>query len=230
MNTGGFFVAKFVKESTQVDSKPNAGPSELNKEYHPITADLYENLVSFYGIDKEIFEQLLCREGHDRHIYYLTPGASRMLRECTSSAMKLVSIGVRVFAEIGKWESPCPYRMTQEGVQAFRSIQTARIGRVDLETMIELIETREIKTHRIPDFSGIAKGGAVVVCDDGFGGDIRMAVMVSPVVTQAYAEKLYCGWLSTILRDVYDPTTVVSEATKTEDEADIIDGSAQIAE
>jgi hypothetical protein len=98
--------------------------------------------------------------------------------------------------------------MTQEGVEAFRNFQSNRIGKIDLPTMIELIETREIKTDRVSDFMGIAKGGAVVVCNDGFGAQVRMAVMVSPVVTQAYAEKLYCGWLTSILKDMNDPTVV----------------------
>jgi len=208
MNTGGFFVAKFVKAAADVASTT---VSELNKDYHIVPEDLYENLISFYGLDRAQVDrsQLFLREGHDRHIYFVSKEGSRLLSSSVSTALKLVSIGVRVFAEIGKWESPCPYRMTQEGLHAFRNaMSSSRLATIDIELMKELVETREVKTERIPEFAvtGFAKGGAVVVRKDQFGGLYGMAVMVSPVVTQAYAEKLYCGWLLSILKDENDPT------------------------
>lgn len=209
MNTGGFFVAKFVK--APADEVPSS-VAEVNKDYHPVSEDLYENLVSFYGLSRDMVgrSQLFLREGHDRHIYFVSKEAGKLLSSSISTALKLVSIGVRVFAEIGKWESPCQYRMTQEGVHAFRDamVGSSRITTIDMELMKELVETREVKTERISAFaiSGFAKGGAVVIAKDEFGGICRMAVMVSPVVTQAYAEKLYCGWLLNILKNENDPT------------------------
>ena len=208
MNTGGFFVAKFVKHESVTAQNPSS-IAEPNKDYHVVSEDLYENLVSFYGLSRDQVErsQLFLREGHDRHVYFVSKTASELLLNKASSALKLVSIGVRVFAEIGKWESPCPYRMTQEGVHAFRHMMTARITTIDMELMKELVSTREVKTERISGFSieGFAKGGAVVVAQDSVGGVFGMAVMVSPVVTQAYAEKLYCGWLINILKNENDP-------------------------
>jgi 16S rRNA C967 or C1407 C5-methylase (RsmB/RsmF family) len=202
MNTGGFFVAKFVKAFT--DEVPT-NVAEINKDYHLVSEDLYENLVSFYGLSRDIVDR-----SHDRHIYYVSREAGKLLNSSISTALKLVSIGVRVFAEIGKWESPCQYRMTQEGVHAFRDAMTnsTRITLIDMDLMKELVETREVKTERIAGFAtaGFPKGGAVVIAKDAFGGICRMAVMVSPVVTQAYAEKLYCGWLLNILKNENDPT------------------------
>jgi multisite-specific tRNA:(cytosine-C5)-methyltransferase len=135
MNTGGFYVAKFEKiPSNSIAPKP----AELNTEFVPISTSMYENLIEFYGIDSEKLSQnqLFMHKDFDRHIYFVSKTNSELIRS-SSSAMKIVSVGVRAFADIGKWESNCPFRLTQEGVHAFRHLfrpDSARVGFVDEES------------------------------------------------------------------------------------------------
>ena len=89
----------------------------------------------------------------------------------------------------------------------------AREGFVSEELFLELLEKRELKTVQVPGLQNLPKGGAVVyvnkeVSREKFGGRIGVAVMVSPQVVQVYAEKLYCGWLASIVANVHDPTVI----------------------
>jgi hypothetical protein len=38
-----------------------------------------------------------------------------------------------------------------------------------------------------------------------YGGSVGLAIMATPDVVQVYAEKLYCGWLQSIMNGVNDP-------------------------
>jgi 16S rRNA C967 or C1407 C5-methylase (RsmB/RsmF family) len=212
MNTGGFYVAKFVKrincESSSVPSAPGGKPESFG-EFVNITEELYESLTSFYRIDKSRADrsQFFIRENQFRHVYFVTKEAARLLSRVNTS-FKVVSVGVRAFAEIGKWDSPCPYRLTQEGVDAMAPliIDSARTGLVSRTDLIELLETREIPTERVPALVGLAKGGGTVT-----DGTVRIAIMVSPAKVQVYAEKLFCEYMLNILKGVHDPLFLVDQ-------------------
>ena len=206
MNTGGFYIAKFVKRPTVVES-PVKTKAESLGEFVLVSEETFESLVSFYNLDKSQVsrDQFYMRDNQFRHIYFVTREAAQLLSTCTTS-FKVVSVGVRAFAEIGKWDSPCAYRLTQEGVEAMAPfiMDNSRVGFVDTATLIELLETREIKTERVPQLVRLAKGGATVT-----DGTVRVAVMVSPLVVQAYAEKLFCEYMVNILKKTHDPLTTV---------------------
>jgi 16S rRNA C967 or C1407 C5-methylase (RsmB/RsmF family) len=212
MNTGGFFVAKLVKHCDD-SSRENklVTVDKPHAELIPVDVALYESLTSFYGLEKTSvpIDQLYFRDAQKRHIYFVSEAAKRVLQSIPTS-FKLVSIGVRAFAEIGKWESPCSYRLTQEGAEAFASKVTDRTrhGELEKDLFIELLEKREMKTDRIPAFEGIARGGGSVAMKasrDLFGGTVSVAVMVSPFSVHVYTEKLYCEYLLNILKNVHDP-------------------------
>ena len=213
MNSGGFFVAKFQKKISAkniITKQPLADTPVFNM----IDDALYANLVSFYSLDtvKVTQGQLFKRTDCERHVYFVSVAASRIVASCPAN-LKVVSVGVRAFAEIGKWHSPCPYRMTQEGIQALSfSANPARAGFVDLETFAALLETREVKTHQVSfphitteevegeDKGPIVRGGGVVYMETALGETIGLAVMISPNVVQTYADKLHCGWVSNIVK------------------------------
>lgn len=205
MNTGGFYVAKFVKKPESESIKIAKGDGTTHRELIPLDEALYETLASFYGFDKEAvnISQLYFRDSQKRHIYFVTKEAAALLATLPSS-FKLVSIGVRAFADIGKWDSPCPYRMTQEGIEALKlhMASSSRVACVSREAFIEFVEKKEVKTELVSAFVGIAKGGGALRIEKS---DVVIAVMVSPQVVQLYTEKLYCEYLLNILKGVHDP-------------------------
>ena len=218
MNTGGFYVAKFVKQSSHVQAQNNIKDQKLHPELIPVDQELYDSLTSFYGLSREAvaIDQLYFRDAQKRHIYFVSDSAKRLLQSVPAS-FKLVSIGVRAFADIGKWESPCAYRLTQEGAEAFsrNCMNKTRQGELELGAFVELLEKRELKTDRIPAFKDIARGGGSVVVRDSeslFGGIVSVAVMISPFSVHVYTEKLYCEFLLNILKGVHNPNMLISQS------------------
>jgi multisite-specific tRNA:(cytosine-C5)-methyltransferase len=205
MNTGGFFVAKFEKKPSAVEPKIVRGDGTRHAEVKPLEPELYENIVSFYGLDRQQMpiERLFFRDVMRKHIYYVSEDASKILRALPSS-FKLVSIGVRAFAQVGNWESPCPYRITQEGVEAMKHLMCARITRISRDMFVQLITDRIMKSENFPAFENLPKGGGAVEME----GDCKaaVAVMISPQNIHVYAEKLMTGFLSNILSGVHDPS------------------------
>jgi hypothetical protein len=217
MNTGGFYVAKFVKEcNSVVDEKVIKNSEDVrHPELIPLDSALYESLTTFYGLDKQAvpMDQLFFRDSQKRHIYFVSEAAKKFLKLVPPS-FKIVSIGVRVFADIGKWESPCNYRLTQEGAEALslKISDRTRHAELDLDAFVELLEKREMKTEKIEAFKTVARGGGSVVVKNSqelFGGIVTVAVMVSPFSVHVYTEKLYCEFLLNIFKNVHDPTNIL---------------------
>ena len=217
MNTGGFYVAKFVKEChTVVDEKLKISEDVRHPELIPMDSALYESLTSFYGLDKQAvpIDQLFFRDAQKRHIYFVSEVSKKVLKSIPPS-FKIVSIGVRVFADIGKWESPCNYRLTQEGAEALsvKISDRTRQAELELDAFVELLEKREMKTEKIEAFKTVSRGGGSVVVKNSkelFGGIVAVAVMVNPFSVHVYTEKLYCEFLLNILKNVHDPNILVS--------------------
>ena len=211
MNTGGFFVAKLVRKADAAPKAVTDKHETKHGEFVQVSQETYDSLTSFYGLDTSRVSpnQFYIRENQFRHIYFVSKDAAEFLTSC-GPTFKLVSIGVRAFAEIGKWDSPCQYRLTQEGVDALRGyIQNdTRTGTVSTELFIELLETREIETDRVPQLMNLSRGGASVT-----NGTVGVAVMVSPFKVQVYAEKLHCDYMLSILKGIHDPTVVTQVAT-----------------
>jgi len=208
MNTGGFYVAKFVKKSTAEPIRIAKGDGQPHSEIIPFTEDLYENIVSFYGLDRERvpITQLFFRDPQKKHIYFVSKTAGEILRQVPSS-FKLVSMGVRAFAEVGNWESPCRYRITQEGVESLRSFISLRAATVSDEMFVTFLRERIVKTEEIPEFVGLEKGGGIVRMASNPA--VVVAVMTSPQSVFVYADKLVMDYLLNILSGVHDPTSVV---------------------
>jgi len=208
MNTGGFYVAKFVKKSTAEPIRNAKGDGQPHSEIIPFTEDLYENIVSFYGLDRERvpITQLFFRDPQKKHIYFVSKTAGEILRQVPSS-FKLVSMGVRAFAEVGNWESPCRYRITQEGVESLRSFISLRTATVSDEMFVTFLRDRIVKTEEIPEFVGLEKGGGIVRMASNPA--VVVAVMTSPQSVFVYADKLVMDYLLNILSGIHDPTSVV---------------------
>jgi hypothetical protein len=205
MNTGGFYVAKFVKKAESSSFvKIAKGDGKDHAEVIPLETDLYDNITSFYGIDKAAvpIDQLFFRDPQKKHIYYVSKEASTMLRSIPSS-FKLVSMGVRAFADVGNWDSPCPYRITQEGVEALKNTMSKRVACVSKDMFIDILRARIMQTDRFPSLMDIPKGGGAIRVE---GTDIAIAVMTSPQNIHVYAEKLYTEFLLNIMSGVHNPT------------------------
>ena len=210
MNTGGFYVAKFVKKSSAESIKIVKGDGQPHSEVIPLDAELYDNIASFYGIDRDRvpITQLFFRDPQKKHIYFVSEEASKILTSIPSS-FKMVSMGVRAFAEVGNWESPCRYRITQEGVEAMHSHVKARSGVVSRDMFIQLLQDRNMKTELVPsELRDIPKGGGIVRMAET---DVAVAVMTSPQSILVYADKLVMDFLLNILTGVHDPTALVSQ-------------------
>jgi 16S rRNA C967 or C1407 C5-methylase (RsmB/RsmF family) len=205
MNTGGFYVAKFVKKPTAESIRIAKGDGQPHSEVIPVPEDLYENLASFYGLDRSRvpINQLFFRDPQKKHIYYVSKEASDLLRTIPSS-FKLVSMGVRAFADVGNWESPCPYRITQEGAEALKDLVSNRIASMPSSAFVDFLRERILKTEEIPSFVDLPKGGGIVRMQENPA--VVMAVMISPQSVYVYADKLVMGYLLNILSGVHDPT------------------------
>ncbi|XP_037078171.1 tRNA (cytosine(34)-C(5))-methyltransferase-like [Pollicipes pollicipes] len=174
-NTGGFFLAVLQKVGkTPREAAPAAADAGAASEETPPAPDgpppkkkarrirgykedpyffvkkgdpMLQELDDFYGLSDAFEPSLLmtrCEQGKKKNIYLCSP-AVRDLISASQQRVKVINSGVKVFARCDNKNTPCGFRLAQEGSDAILPFLTKRKVQVTAADLGKILQYDDIE-------------------------------------------------------------------------------------
>ncbi|KAF0294944.1 tRNA (cytosine(34)-C(5))-methyltransferase [Amphibalanus amphitrite] len=108
---------------------------------------MLEELEGFYGLSSEFDCSMLmtrCEQGKKKNIYLCSP-AVRDLIEANQERVKVINSGVKVFARCDNKQTPCGFRLAQEGSDAILPYLTKRKVQVTAEDLGKILQYDDVE-------------------------------------------------------------------------------------
>jgi len=108
---------------------------------------MLQELDGFYGLGPDFDPTLLmtrCEQGKKKNVYLCSP-AVRDLISANQDRVKVINCGVKVFARCDNKQTPCGYRLAQEGSNAILPYLTKRKVQVTAEDLGKILQYDDLE-------------------------------------------------------------------------------------
>lgn len=188
-NTGNTLL-KDGMESSKEQQKHFPATEETLVSVKDVAPEILRDIVKYYGLTEHVGDNYLLTRGADWKSFKRIVAVSRTARTVIRHAMgsrdkvveskncilRVVNAGVRVLERTDRKNTPCLFRLVQDGVAILRQMMKSRVMEVDVAKATKLLEEKTIRTPGyigcMPNdqswnrIIGVGSGSAVLFCND----------------------------------------------------------------